>query len=45
VEFIEKCIAELERMPVRSALGEPPTALEQLAYTLLCDSAYIKTGE
>ena len=45
VEFIEQCIRELEMMPARSAVGEPPNALEKLAYTLLCDSAYIKTGE
>jgi len=39
--FIEQCIQELEKLPVRATLGEPPTALEKLAYTLLCDSAYI----
>ena len=39
--FVQRCITELERMPVRVALGEPPTDLEKLAYLLLCDSAYI----
>ncbi len=41
VEFIEKCIAELERMEVRAAIGDAPSNLEKLAYILLCDSAYI----
>jgi hypothetical protein len=40
-DFINKCIDELERMPMRAALGEEPTSLEKLAYILLCDSAYI----
>lgn len=40
--FINECIDELEKMPARAALGEPPTKLEQLAYQLLCDSAYIE---
>jgi hypothetical protein len=41
-EFINECIDELEKMPARAALGESPTKLEQLAYQLLCDSAYIE---
>lgn len=41
-DFITACIDELEKMPSRAALGEPPTKLEQLAYQLLCDSAYIE---
>lgn len=41
-DFVLKCIDELERMPLRAELGQPPTALEQLAYMLLCDSAYIE---
>jgi hypothetical protein len=41
-DFISACIDELEKMTVRAALGEPPTKLEQLAYQLLCDSAYIE---
>jgi hypothetical protein len=41
VEFIEKCIAELERMEIRAAIGDAPSNLEKLAYTLLCDSAFI----
>lgn len=40
-DFVTKCIDELERMPLRAAMGEPPTNLEKLAYELLCDSAYI----
>lgn len=40
-DFIAKCINELERMPIRTALGEGPTNLEKLAYQLLKDSAYI----
>ena len=40
-DFINKCIDELERMPIRAALGESPTNLEKLAYQLLKDSAYI----
>ena len=39
--FVSKCIDELERMPLRMAVGEPPTNLEKLAYQLLLDSAYI----
>lgn len=41
-DFVAKCIDELEKMPIRAALGEPPTNLEKLAYELLKDSAYIK---
>ena len=44
-DFVTKCIDELERMPIRAALGEPPTCLEQLAYQLLLDSAYIVLDE
>jgi hypothetical protein len=40
-DFVSKCIDELEQMPVRAAMGEPPTNLEKLAYELLLDSAYI----
>jgi hypothetical protein len=40
--FILACIDELDKLPIRAALGEPPTKLEQLAYQLLCDSAYIE---
>jgi hypothetical protein len=42
-DFIEACIDELDKMHIRVALGQPPTKLEQLAYSLLCDSAYIDT--
>lgn len=41
-DFVTKCIDELERMPIRAALGDRPTCLEQLAYQLLLDSAYIE---
>lgn len=40
-EFVERCIVELERMPIRTAVGDEPTNLEKLAFCLLCDSAYI----
>jgi hypothetical protein len=40
-DFVSKCIDELERMPMRVALGDGPTMLEKLAYQLLLDSAYI----
>jgi hypothetical protein len=40
-EFVDKCLDELERMPMRAAVGDGPTHLEQLAYQLLLDSAYI----
>jgi hypothetical protein len=47
VDFVQKCIDELERMPMRVELGQPPTNLESLAYQLLLDSAHIvpKTGD
>jgi hypothetical protein len=41
VDFVTKCIDELERMPMLAACGEEPSNLERLAYMLLCDSAYI----
>jgi hypothetical protein len=41
VDFVQKCIDELEKMPNRVALGDMPTNLEKLAYQLLLDSAYI----
>lgn len=44
-EFVHKCIDELDKMPIRAVLGEPPTNLEKLAFMLLCDSAYIKTSK
>lgn len=40
-DFVSKCIDELERIPVRAAVGEVPSNLEKLAYQLLLDSAYI----
>ena len=41
VDFVQKCIDELEKMPIRVAMGDMPTNLEKLAYQLLLDSAYI----
>ncbi len=41
-DFIVQCIDELEKMAIRAQLGEMPNPLEKLAYTLLCDSAYIE---
>jgi hypothetical protein len=40
-EFVDQCLDELERMPMRAAVGDGPTNLERLAYQLLLDSAYI----
>ena len=40
-EFVDRCLDELERMPIRAAVGDGPTNLERLAYQLLMDSAYI----
>jgi hypothetical protein len=40
-DFVTKCLDELERMPMRAAVGDGPTNLEKLAYQLLMDSAYI----
>jgi len=40
-DFVTKCIDELEKMPVRAAMGDGPSNLEKLAYQLLLDSAYI----
>ena len=40
-DFVTKCIDELDRMHLRAAVGDKPTALEQLAYQVLLDSAYI----
>jgi hypothetical protein len=40
-EFVDKCLDELERMPIRSAMGDGPNNLERLAYEVLMDSAYI----
>jgi polyphosphate kinase len=40
-EFVDLCLDELERMPMRAAVGDGPTNLEKLAYQLLLDSAYI----
>ena len=40
-DFVLKCIEELEHLPLRTQLGNPPTNLEKLAYRLLCDSAFI----
>ena len=45
-EFVEKCIAEMDRVMVRVATGlEKATPLETLAIQLLMDSAYLKGNE
>lgn len=41
VDFVQKCIDELERIPVRAWMGDKISNLEKLAYQLLLDSAYI----
>jgi len=41
-EFIDQCIDELEKVALRAQLADMPNPLEKLAYTLLCDSAYIE---
>ncbi len=40
-DFVSACIDEVEKMPMRVALGDKPSKLEQVAYMLLCESAYI----
>jgi hypothetical protein len=40
-DFVHECIDELDRMHLRVACGDKPTALEKLAYQVLLDSAYI----
>lgn len=37
--WIQKALTELETIPMRTILGEPPTPLEKVAFMLLCDSA------
>jgi hypothetical protein len=34
-ELVDAAIDELEKIPVRAALGEPPNPLEKLAFHLL----------
>jgi hypothetical protein len=41
VDFVQKCIDELERIRLLAMVGEEPSNLEKLAYQLLLDSAYI----
>ena len=41
VDFVTKCIDELERIRLLTMVGEEPSNLEKLAYQLLLDSAYI----
>lgn len=43
VDHVQAAINELEKLPQRTTLGEPPSPLEQVAYMLLCDSAGIAT--
>jgi hypothetical protein len=40
-DFITQCIDEAERLNIRVACGDRPTALEKLALNLLLDSADI----
>lgn len=40
-DFVTQCIDELDKMHIRVACGDKPTALERLAYQVLLDSAYI----
>lgn len=40
-DFVTQCIDELDKMHIRAACGDKPTALERLAYQVLLDSAYI----
>ena len=40
-DFVAECINELDRIPIRVALGEKISNLEKLAFELLLDSAYI----
>lgn len=40
-DFIAQCIDEIERLNIRMACGDRPTALEKLALNLLLDSADI----
>lgn len=49
-DFIDDLCDELDRMPTRSDLGQPPTKLEQFAYQMLAigcfaasDDAFTKT--
>ncbi len=41
VDFVQKCIDELEQIIMMAPLGGQPSNLEKLAYQLLLDSAYI----
>lgn len=43
--FINSCISELENMEGRAELGQSPSCLEQLAYEVLKDSAFISRGK
>lgn len=41
VDFVQKCIDELEQIIMMAPMGDQPSNLEKLAYQLLLDSAYI----
>jgi hypothetical protein len=41
-DFILRCLDEIDKLPMKQALGEPPSELERLAIMLLMDSAYIE---
>lgn len=44
-EFIQRCLDEIDRIPMRVALGDNPSNLEKLAYDLLCVGSFTKTGD
>jgi hypothetical protein len=41
-EFVDRCIEELENIPVMNAVGQPASPLQVLAFYVLRDSAYIE---
>ena len=43
-EFINKCLDELDRMPLRAAAGDQPSNLEKLAYDLLKVGTFVEAN-
>jgi hypothetical protein len=41
-DLILRCLDEIDKLPMKQALGEPLSELERLAIMLLMDSAYIE---
>lgn len=41
-DFIEKCLDELDRIPIRVEVGDTPSNLEKLAYELLAVGVFAK---